>query len=161
MTFDAIQWGWYNGAYLNSMATHQVNNFWALFKPVALGALIVTQVELVIGLRYASSLSQGKATAPSVRTPRAFSRMGYLLLVILSLGRFVYLEYTTVALIDSPTPYRSYRALSMSLFALLLVQAFVSLIYAVDATRGTSLESVSHARICKGSRMDLVLTRTC
>ena len=44
----------------------------------------------------------------------------------------------------------------MTLFALLLIQAFGSLIYTVDATRGTSLQSVSQARIGKGSQMDLV-----
>ena len=48
------------------------------------------------------------------------------------------------------------RGLSMTLFALLLIQAFGSLIYTVDATRGTSLQSVSQARIGKGSQMDLV-----
>ena len=130
-----------------SMAIAQTSALWNLIVPIALGTLLVTQVELVLGLRYASSLSQAKSTSGEVRLPRAVSRLSYLVVVIMSAVRFILVEYAIVGAKLPQGRYfslaQAFTRLSLATSVILLVLAMASLVHAFVGTRGAPINSVS------------------
>lgn len=130
---------------IDNALVSQLNAVTAFLEPLALSTILVTQLEMALGLRYASGLSSLDARLGDTRIPRLVARISYVVAIILTLTRFAAIEYYIVAYANGTmdSPETALKGLQIGLWLVLLAQAIACSVYASYWCRPTTRTTVS------------------